>query len=133
MKKLVSGLLVCAILASNVAQASFPVKSNDSQSTETVSSQVNEDMSMLSNDKEVKKTSKFKQRIIDKLEKKNIQGGSNEQLILLLLWLFLAWPFAAHRWYAQKPIGWNILFILTFGGLGIWALVDGVKILMDTF
>ncbi len=50
----------------------------------------------------------------------------------LLLWFFL-WPFAAHRWYAGKPIGWNILFILTFGGLGIWAIVDLVNIITDKF
>ena len=29
------------------------------------------------------------------------------------LWFFLGWPFAAHRWYYKKPVGWNILFILT--------------------
>jgi hypothetical protein len=41
--------------------------------------------------------------------------------------------FAAHRWYAKKPVGWNILFILTLGGLGIWAIVDLVNILTDNF
>lgn len=49
------------------------------------------------------------------------------------LWFFLGWPFAAHRWYYKKPVGWNILFILTLGGLGIWAIVDLVNILTDNF
>ncbi len=48
-------------------------------------------------------------------------------------WFFLGWPFAAHRWYYGKPAGWNILFILTFGGLGIWAIIDLVNILTDNF
>jgi hypothetical protein len=49
-------------------------------------------------------------------------------VIAVLLFVFL-WPFAAHRWYVGKPVGWNILFILTFGGLGIWALVDLINML----
>ncbi|WP_242157432.1 TM2 domain-containing protein [Aestuariivivens sediminis] len=49
------------------------------------------------------------------------------------LWFFLGWPFAAHRWYYKKPVGWNILFILTIGGLGIWAIVDLINILTDNF
>lgn len=48
-------------------------------------------------------------------------------------WFFLGWPFAAHRWYYGKPVGWNILFILTIGGLGIWAIIDLINILTDNF
>jgi len=59
-------------------------------------------------------------------------GGDNEMIILLLLWFFLG-LLAAHRWYAGKPAGWNILFILTLGGFGIWALVDLINILTDNF
>jgi hypothetical protein len=50
----------------------------------------------------------------------------------LLLLLFLG-GLAAHRWYKGKPAGWNILFILTAGGCGIWALVDLVNILTKKF
>lgn len=50
----------------------------------------------------------------------------------LLLWLFL-WPFAAHRWYLGSPIGWNILFIVTFGGLGIWAIIDLIDIITEKY
>ena len=50
----------------------------------------------------------------------------------LALWFFLG-GLAAHRWYAGKPVGWNILFILTLGGLAIWWIVDLVNILSDNF
>lgn len=56
----------------------------------------------------------------------------DEKLILLLLWFFLG-GFAAHRWYAGKPAGWNILYILTFGGCGIWAIIDLINILKGDF
>ena len=48
------------------------------------------------------------------------------------LWFFLG-AFAAHRWYYGKPVGWNILFILTLGGLGIWAIIDLINMLTDNF
>ena len=57
---------------------------------------------------------------------------SEDQTIATLLFVFL-WPFAAHRWFLRSPIGWNILFILTFGGLGIWALVDLIDILTGNY
>lgn len=66
---------------------------------------------------------------------KNVQnrgGGGNDTLILVLLWFFLGWA-AAHRWYAGKPAGMNILFILTAGGCGIWAIIDLIKILTGEF
>ncbi|NND62811.1 MAG: TM2 domain-containing protein [Flavobacteriaceae bacterium] len=50
----------------------------------------------------------------------------------LLLWFFLG-AFAAHRWYLGSPVGWNILFILTLGGLGIWAIVDLVDIITEKY
>lgn len=55
-----------------------------------------------------------------------------EMLITVLLWFFLGWA-AAHRWYKKKPVGWNILYILTGGGCGIWAIVDLVNILTGKF
>lgn len=59
-------------------------------------------------------------------------AGGDQMVVMLLLWFFLG-GFAAHRWYAGKPAGWNILFILTFGGLGIWWLVDLFGILGGDF
>jgi hypothetical protein len=55
-----------------------------------------------------------------------------ELIITLLLWFFLGF-LAAHRWYRGKPTGWNILFILTAGGCGVWAIIDLVHILTGRF
>lgn len=62
----------------------------------------------------------------------DLSKSEKEMLILVLLWFFLG-ALAAHRWYAKKPVGWNILFILTAGGCGIWAIVDLVNILTGKF
>ena len=58
--------------------------------------------------------------------------ASDEKWVAVALWAFL-WPFAAHRWYLGWSVGWNILFILTLGGLGIWAIVDLINILTDNY
>ncbi len=55
-----------------------------------------------------------------------------DKWVAVAFWFFLG-IFAAHRWYAKKPAGWNILFILTLGGLGVWAIVDLINILTDNF
>lgn len=47
--------------------------------------------------------------------------------IALILFLTLG-LLAGHRWYLKRFYGWNIFFILTFGGLGIWALLDLIGI-----
>lgn len=57
---------------------------------------------------------------------------SENQTIATLLFVFL-WPFAAHRWFLKSPIGWNILFILTFGGLGVWAIIDLIDIVTGSY
>lgn len=62
----------------------------------------------------------------------DLSSSEKEMLILVLLWFFLG-ALAGHRWYAKKPVGWNILFILTAGGCGIWAIVDLVNILTGKF
>jgi len=58
------------------------------------------------------------------------QGQSQDKWVGVALWFFLG-VFAAHRWYYKKPTGWNILFILTLGGLGVWAVVDLINMLTD--
>ncbi|WP_047414289.1 TM2 domain-containing protein [Cellulophaga sp. Hel_I_12] len=55
-----------------------------------------------------------------------------DKWVAVAFWFFLG-VFAAHRWYAKKPTGWNILYILTLGGLGVWAIVDLINILTDNF
>ncbi len=54
--------------------------------------------------------------------------SQKSQGVALLLWLFLG-GFAAHRWYLGSPIGWNILYILTLGGLFVWAVIDLIDII----
>ena len=66
------------------------------------------------------------------LESPAATAAGDDFWISLLLWFFLGWA-AGHRWYLGSPIGWNILFILTLGGLGIWWLVDGIQIITGTY
>jgi TM2 domain-containing membrane protein YozV len=49
----------------------------------------------------------------------------------LLLCLFLG-GIGVHRFYVGK-IGTGILQIVTFGGLGIWVLIDLVMIIVGSF
>ncbi len=62
------------------------------------------------------------------LESPAATAASDDFIIALLLWFFLG-GLAGHRWYLGSPVGWNILFILTLGGLGIWWIIDGIDIL----
>jgi len=48
-----------------------------------------------------------------------------------LLCFFLGF-LGIHRFYVGK-VGTGILMILTFGGLGIWALIDLVMIIVGSF
>ena len=59
--------------------------------------------------------------------------AGKDKWVGVAFWFFLGWPFAAHRWYYNKPVWANILFILTIGGLGIWAIIDLINILTDNF
>jgi TM2 domain-containing membrane protein YozV len=49
----------------------------------------------------------------------------------LLLCFFLSW-LGIHRFYVGK-IGTGILMLLTFGGFGIWSLIDFVMIACGSF
>ena len=53
------------------------------------------------------------------------------RLVALLLCFFLG-IIGVHRFYVGKN-GTGILMILTFGGLGIWAFIDLVLILVGAF
>lgn len=60
------------------------------------------------------------------------KAGQQSKGIALILWAFLG-GLAAHRWYLKSPVGWNILFILTLGGLGVWWVVDMVDIFLENY
>jgi len=50
----------------------------------------------------------------------------------IILWFFLGWA-AGHRWYYHKPTLYNIIFILTLGGLGVWWVIDLVNMIQGNF
>lgn len=56
-----------------------------------------------------------------------VRSGEKSQGIALILALTLG-LLAAHRWYLGFPAIYNIFFIFTFGGFGIWLLVDIIRI-----
>lgn len=60
-----------------------------------------------------------------------VTAAAKNKWVGVALWFFLGWPFAAHRWYYQRDTLMNILFIITFAGLGIWAIVDLINMLLD--
>ena len=51
-----------------------------------------------------------------------LEAHKKSPLIAYLLWFFLG-GLGAHRYYLGN-IGMGIAMTLTFGGLGIWALID---------
>jgi TM2 domain-containing protein len=57
--------------------------------------------------------------------------SDRKRLVALLLCFFLG-ILSVHRFYVGK-IGTAILQIVTFGGLGIWLLVDFILILVGAF
>jgi len=61
-------------------------------------------------------------------------GGpcSDKQKVVAALLCFFVGCFGIHRFYVGK-IGTGILQLVTFGGLGIWALIDFILILLDKF
>lgn len=131
MKKILITSMVGAFLALGVAYASIPVK----QEKATASTEVNasaDDVQTVINFSQLEANEVEDVDSILNEAKNNAGSMDQELLITLLLWFFLT-PLAAHRWYRKKPVGWNILFILTGGGCGVWAIVDLVNILTDNF
>jgi hypothetical protein len=126
-KKKYSILVVLMLFIGSFVYASFPVKHNNK-------SEAIENVKYNAKNFDKKTTTQF--NALQKTEVKNkispVGGKDNEKLITILLWLFLG-GFAAHRWYKKKPVGWNILFILTGGGCGVWAIVDLINIITDKF
>jgi hypothetical protein len=124
--KLLALLLVVTLIFGGTAYASFPVK-NESKKEQTAKSTEQQELKAAQlNHAELNQT-------LVKEDASNAPAKMmDEQLILLLLWFFLG-GLAAHRWYAGKPVGWNILFILTAGGCGVWAIIDLIAIIKGDF
>ena len=59
-------------------------------------------------------------------------GNSEKSFVATLILCILFGSLGVHRFYVGK-IGTGILMLLTFGGLGIWTLVDIIVIAMGNF
>ncbi len=127
MKKILLTVSACLVIALGSLNASFPVqKEAQTQKVESTNlkseAQITETTSV--------NTSDSTPDVEEKAEKLG-----EKDWILVGLWAlgFFVLPLAFHRWYAKKPVGWNILYILTLGGCGVWAVVDLINILTQDF
>lgn len=130
MKRNLFLVTACFLLLVGNAFASFPVSSEaETNQTEAATEQttVQEENAIATNDAELSANQEMASE-----EELMPRMSDKEMWITLALLVFLG-GFAAHRWYRGKPVGWNILFILTAGGCGIWAIVDLVNILRKDF
>jgi TM2 domain-containing membrane protein YozV len=57
---------------------------------------------------------------------------SDKSFMATLLFCLFLGTFGVHRFYVGK-IGTGILMLLTFGGLGIWMLIDFIMIVCARF
>jgi TM2 domain-containing membrane protein YozV len=60
------------------------------------------------------------------------QGASEKRILPAAILAFLFGIFGVHRFYAGK-IGTGILQLCTLGGLGIWAMIDFIMIVVGSF
>lgn len=60
------------------------------------------------------------------------QQTSEKSYIVMILLCFFLGSLGIHRFYVGK-IGTGILMIITLGGLGIWALIDFIMIIIGKF
>jgi len=57
---------------------------------------------------------------------------SEKRILPAFLLCFFAGPLGVHRFYVGK-VKTGVLQLVTLGGLGVWSLIDFVKIIMGTF
>ncbi|OJV22176.1 MAG: hypothetical protein BGO30_10705 [Bacteroidetes bacterium 41-46] len=72
-----------------------------------------------------------RQPIVSSYESGYGHGASNQWLITFLLCWFLG-VFGVHRFYTGHT-GTGILMLITFGGCGIWWLIDFIMIIVGNF
>jgi TM2 domain-containing membrane protein YozV len=61
-----------------------------------------------------------------------MQEVSDKSGIACLLFLLLLGAFGIHRFYVGK-VGTGILFLITFGGFGLWWLIDLIMLICGAF
>lgn len=59
-------------------------------------------------------------------------SATDKRILPTFLLCFFLGAFGAHRFYVGK-VGTGILQLLTCGGLGIWAIVDMIMIIVGSF
>ncbi len=57
---------------------------------------------------------------------------TEKRILPAFLLCFFLGVFGAHRFYVGK-MGTGVLQIITLGGLGIWALIDFIMIIVGSF
>ena len=73
----------------------------------------------------------FKDQYNRPLDQPPLMGGSRSWITAAFLCMFLGW-FGVHRFYTGHVIS-GIFQFLTFGGFGIWVLIDLIMIYTDSF
>jgi len=61
-----------------------------------------------------------------------MEGTSDKGFVPTVMLCFFLGALGIHRFYVGK-IGTGIVQLLTFGGLGIWALVDFIMVVTGNF
>ena len=97
-------------LAVNLSYASFPVQRSIT-ATETLAAEVEEGGDLFS---------------------PAATAGQKSKGVALLLAIFLGFA-AGHKWYLGSKWYWNVLFIITAGGAGIWWLIDIIGIITGRY
>jgi len=103
--------LLMLVLVTSFSYASFPVKR----------------VAAIDNTTEVNKTSDA-----EILVSPAAVGSEKSQGIALLLGIFLG-GLAGHKWYLGNPWYINLLFIVTLGGLGVWWVIDMIRIITGDY
>ncbi len=81
---------------------------------------------------EIKKLNELLRDRVISQEEFDAQKDKDSQWVVTLLLAFLLGVIGAHRFYVGKT-GTGILMLFTFGGLGIWLLIDLILIITGQF